>query len=83
MISVILIDFELGIRTNASLDERRAALLDDSVAFGISCATGAFIQFILCAIGVDLVNKSALRQVRFFHIFSICIFTRVLFPVDQ
>lgn len=51
-------------RTNATAEENRLALIEDSIAFGIACATGAFMQMIFSLLSVDLVNLSALKQVR-------------------
>ncbi|XP_061717365.1 multidrug resistance protein homolog 49-like [Cydia pomonella] len=51
------------ILTDASAEENRKALIEDSQAFGIGCATFALLQFIVAAISVDLFNYVALRQI--------------------
>lgn len=51
---------------NASEEENSSALRDDSRAFGMAVALGALCQLIACAIAVDLVNYSALKQVDIF-----------------
>lgn len=48
---------------NASEEENFAAILEDSRAFGIGAFVGAFIQLIFAALSVDLLNRSALRQI--------------------
>lgn len=50
-------------RTNASKEERLDALLEDSTAFGIGCAVGATMQFIFCALSVDILNHVALKSI--------------------
>ncbi|KOB76121.1 ATP-binding cassette sub-family B member 2, partial [Operophtera brumata] len=49
--------------TNANAEENKKALIEDSQAFGIGCATAAFIQFLIGAVSVDLINYSALNDV--------------------
>ncbi|RVE52406.1 hypothetical protein evm_002800 [Chilo suppressalis] len=49
--------------TNASAAENRAALIEDSQAFGIGCFVFSVLQFIVGAISVDLFNYIALRQI--------------------
>ncbi|KAL4713463.1 hypothetical protein ACJJTC_010448 [Scirpophaga incertulas] len=51
------------ILTNASAAENRAALIEDSQAFGIGCAAFSVMQFIVGAISVDLFNYTALKQI--------------------
>ncbi|XP_041969859.1 multidrug resistance protein homolog 49 [Aricia agestis] len=51
------------ILTNASLEENRAALIEDSKAFGIGCAVFSLLQFAVGAISVDLFNYAALKQI--------------------
>ncbi|KAI8440970.1 hypothetical protein MSG28_009258 [Choristoneura fumiferana] len=51
------------ILTNASAEENRLALIRDSQAFGIGCATFSLLQFIAGAISVDLFNYVALKQI--------------------
>ncbi|KAL0879462.1 hypothetical protein ABMA27_003213 [Loxostege sticticalis] len=51
------------ILTNASREENRAALIEDSQAFGIGCATFSVLQFIVGAISVDLFNHAAMNQI--------------------
>lgn len=49
--------------TNATMDENRSALLEDSVAFGIGAAAISIFQFVFAAISVDILNYSALKQI--------------------
>ncbi|XP_013191344.1 multidrug resistance protein homolog 49 [Amyelois transitella] len=49
--------------TNATKQENKDALIEDSVAFGIGCAATSLMQFIVAAISVDLFNYVAHRQV--------------------
>ncbi|KAG6454144.1 hypothetical protein O3G_MSEX008540 [Manduca sexta] len=51
------------ILTNASRAENRAALIEDSQAFGIGCTVFSVAQFIVGAISVDLFNYTALKQI--------------------
>ncbi|XP_039747692.1 multidrug resistance protein homolog 49-like isoform X2 [Pararge aegeria] len=51
------------ILTNASPEENRQALIEDSQAFGIGCTIFSVLQFIVSAISVDLFNYAALRQI--------------------
>ncbi|XP_052744794.1 multidrug resistance protein homolog 49-like [Bicyclus anynana] len=51
------------ILTNASAEENRLALIEDSQAFGIGCTVFSILQFIVSAISVDLFNYAALRQI--------------------
>ncbi|XP_034836542.1 multidrug resistance protein homolog 49 isoform X2 [Maniola hyperantus] len=51
------------ILTNASREENRRALYEDSQAFGIGCTVFSVLQFIVSAISVDLFNYAALRQI--------------------
>lgn len=49
--------------TDGTTEENRLALIEDSIAFGIACATGAAFQLLFSLLSVDLVNLSALKQV--------------------
>lgn len=49
--------------TNASREENREALIEDSQAFGIGCTVFSIGQFIVGAISVDIFNYMALKQV--------------------
>ncbi|CAH2055805.1 unnamed protein product, partial [Iphiclides podalirius] len=49
--------------TNASAEENRIALIEDSQAFGIGCTVFSVIQFICGAVSVDLFNYAALKQI--------------------
>ncbi|XP_045504578.1 multidrug resistance protein homolog 49-like isoform X2 [Colias croceus] len=49
--------------TNASAEENRLALIEDSAAFGLGCFAFSVIQFIVGAISVDLFNYVALKQI--------------------
>ncbi|XP_063831950.1 multidrug resistance protein homolog 49 [Ostrinia nubilalis] len=51
------------ILTNASRAENKAALIEDSQAFGIGCAVFSVLQFIVGAISVDLFNYAAMNQI--------------------
>ncbi|KAJ0172665.1 hypothetical protein K1T71_011804 [Dendrolimus kikuchii] len=51
------------ILTNATAEENRLALIQDSQAFGIGCTVFSIAQFIVGAISVDLFNFTALRQI--------------------
>ncbi|XP_021208843.2 multidrug resistance protein homolog 49 isoform X1 [Bombyx mori] len=51
------------ILTNASREENRLALIEDSQAFGVGCTVFSIAQFIIGAISVDLFNVTALRQI--------------------
>lgn len=55
-------------RTNATAEENKQALLDDSVAFALGCTAVSVIQFIFGAISIDLLNFSSLRQVSYIGI---------------
>ncbi|XP_026751767.1 multidrug resistance protein homolog 49-like isoform X2 [Galleria mellonella] len=48
---------------NATAEENRLALIEDSQAFGIGCFVFSLLQFIVGAISVDLFNFTALRQI--------------------
>ncbi|XP_049878557.1 multidrug resistance protein homolog 49-like [Pectinophora gossypiella] len=49
--------------TNATREENRKALIEDSIAFGIGCTIFSVLQFIAAAISVDLFNYAALQQI--------------------
>ncbi|XP_068623038.1 multidrug resistance protein homolog 49-like [Battus philenor] len=51
------------ILTNASAQENRMALIEDSQAFGIGCTVFSLVQFICGAVSVDLFNYAASRQI--------------------
>lgn len=50
-------------RTNATPEENRSALINDSIAYGLGGIAFSFCQFVLCAIGIHLVNVSAIKQI--------------------
>lgn len=50
-------------RVNATREENRLALIEDSKAFGLGCSAGAVLQFLFCLVAIDLINFSALKQV--------------------
>lgn len=51
------------ILTNATRDDNRQALIEDSQAFGIGCTVFSLGQFIAGAISVDIFNYVALKQI--------------------
>ncbi|CAH0719110.1 unnamed protein product, partial [Brenthis ino] len=51
------------ILTNASREENRQALIEDSQAFGIGCTVFSVLQFLVAVISVDLFNYTALKQI--------------------
>ncbi|CAH2087972.1 unnamed protein product [Euphydryas editha] len=51
------------ILTNASPEENRQALIEDSQAFGIGCTVFSVLQFLMGVISVDLFNYTALKQI--------------------
>ncbi|CAH0663970.1 unnamed protein product [Spodoptera exigua] len=51
------------ILTNATREENRVALIEDSQAFGIGCTVFSIGQFIVGLISVDIFNHVALNQV--------------------
>lgn len=54
----------LNYRTNATPEEKKNAILEDSNAFGIASFTIGLIEFLCLTIAMDLGNYSALRQVK-------------------
>lgn len=48
---------------NATFEENFEAILEDSKAFGIGAFVGAFIQLIFAALSIDLLNRTALKQI--------------------
>lgn len=48
---------------NATRQERMDALYDDSVSFGVSCATLTALQFILAVFTIDFLNIASSRQI--------------------
>ena len=50
-------------RKNGTYNERMAALLEDSVAFGIGGFTICFVEFVLQVFAVTCVNYAATNQV--------------------
>ncbi|XP_055605924.1 multidrug resistance protein homolog 49 [Uranotaenia lowii] len=48
---------------NASLEENRAAILDDAKAFGIGVIVVTVVQFLAASLSVDVINRSANRQI--------------------
>lgn len=51
---------------NATWEESKSALIDDSIAFGVGCTVLSVMQFIVGVICIDLMNFAALRQVGIF-----------------
>ncbi|GBP96098.1 Multidrug resistance protein homolog 49, partial [Eumeta japonica] len=49
--------------SNASLEENRLALIEDSQAFGIGCMAFSVLQFVCGMLSVDLFNYTALNQI--------------------
>ncbi|CAH2055806.1 unnamed protein product, partial [Iphiclides podalirius] len=49
--------------TNASAEENRLALIEDSQAFGIGCIVFSAMQFICGAVSVTIFNYAALKQI--------------------
>ncbi|ALC42337.1 Mdr49 [Drosophila busckii] len=49
--------------TDASEEENRQALIEDSVAFGVGSLVGAVIIMILITISIDVANRMALNQI--------------------
>ncbi|XP_037948003.1 multidrug resistance protein homolog 49 [Teleopsis dalmanni] len=49
--------------TNATREENLQAIRDDALAFGIGSLVGAFAEWLLIAIAVDLLNRVALKQI--------------------
>lgn len=60
---LIVCHFYLQKRTNGTREETREALVADSLAFGIFVFINASIKIFSCAISVNLVNYSGLKQV--------------------
>jgi ATP-binding cassette, subfamily B (MDR/TAP), member 1 len=51
------------ILTNATDQQTYEATMQDSQAFGIGCFCGAFIQLIFAALSIDLLNRTAQKQI--------------------
>ncbi|XP_060659642.1 multidrug resistance protein homolog 49 [Drosophila nasuta] len=49
--------------TDASEEENKQAIIDDSIAFGIGSLVGSVIMFILIIIAIDVSNRVALNQI--------------------
>ncbi|KAH8236955.1 hypothetical protein KR038_001099 [Drosophila bunnanda] len=49
--------------TNASKEENRQAIIDDSIAFGIGSLVGSVAMFLLITLAIDLANRIALNQI--------------------
>lgn len=49
--------------TNATFQESYEATMEDSRAFGIGCFCGAFIQLIFAALSIDIINRTAQKQI--------------------
>ncbi|XP_017865605.1 PREDICTED: multidrug resistance protein homolog 49 [Drosophila arizonae] len=49
--------------TNASEEENRQAIIDDSVAFGIASLVGSVLLLVLMLIAIDISNRVALNQI--------------------
>ncbi|XP_067631071.1 multidrug resistance protein homolog 49 isoform X2 [Eurosta solidaginis] len=49
--------------TNASYAENMQAIKDDAAAFGIATFVGGGVELVLLALGVNLLNKIALKQI--------------------
>lgn len=50
-------------RTNATREENREAIINDSIAYGIFMTLTAILQFITGIFSVDLFNYTALKQI--------------------
>lgn len=48
---------------NATLDQSYEQTLKDSRAFGIGCFVGAIIQLIFAALSIDILNRTAQKQI--------------------
>lgn len=51
------------ILTNATLQETYDATMEDSQAFGIGCFCGAIVQLIFAALSIDVLNRTAQKQI--------------------
>jgi ATP-binding cassette, subfamily B (MDR/TAP), member 1 len=49
--------------SNASAQEIYDATIQDSQAFGIGCFCGALIQLIFAALSIDILNRTAQKQI--------------------
>lgn len=49
--------------TNATAEEIYDETLKDSRAFGIGCFCGAFVQLIFAALSIDILNRTAQKQI--------------------
>lgn len=49
--------------TNATFKESYDATMEDSRAFGLGCFCGAFIQLIFAALSIDILNRTAQKQI--------------------
>jgi ATP-binding cassette, subfamily B (MDR/TAP), member 1 len=51
------------ILTNASFNDTYHATLEDSRAFGLGCFCGALCQLIFAALSIDILNRTAQKQI--------------------
>ncbi|XP_030388573.1 multidrug resistance protein homolog 49 isoform X2 [Scaptodrosophila lebanonensis] len=49
--------------TNATKEENNAAIVDDSIAYGLGSLAGAILLLVFIAMAVDIVNRIALKQI--------------------
>lgn len=49
--------------TNATQTETYEATMEDSLAFGIGCFVGSFVQLIFAALSIDIINRTAQKQI--------------------
>ncbi|EDV36373.1 uncharacterized protein Dana_GF11993 [Drosophila ananassae] len=49
--------------TNASKEENREAIIEDSIAFGVGSLVGSVAMFLLITVAIDLSNRIALNQI--------------------
>lgn len=49
--------------TNATPEESYEATMDDSRAFGLGCFCGSLIQLIFAALSIDIINRTAQKQI--------------------
>lgn len=54
---------KIQFRVNRSHADNMEALADDAIACGFGTVAGVLLQIVLCSIGLDMINYSALRQV--------------------
>lgn len=51
------------ILTNATDEETFDATMEDSRAFGLGCFCGALVQLLFAALSIDIINRTAQRQI--------------------